>query len=106
VEEVLTATTSAPVERLRLEAIEKIGYSLCTICGCMFHRGTKDSFSEFVERQGLRGNAFARAVESGRGVTYWLDSVDPRVLTARSNIHVRRYVYPDCVANLWADAPA
>jgi hypothetical protein len=104
--EVLTAPLSPPLDELRLQVVEKLGHSECTICGSLFKRSDAtgaESFSQNVSRSGRRNGALKRAVQNGQGFLYWLEESDARSGSVRRLIHHRRYVCPDCVWNLFRD---
>ena len=99
-----------PLEGLRLEVIEKLGYSLCTVCQSLFHRGEPDKWDEYVIRQGgSRLDHLEKAARSGKGLVYWLDSQAERFKSEgaaeTTDVYHRRYVCPDCVAALFPESP-
>jgi len=104
VTEVLTAPLGSPLDELRLQVVEKLGYSECTICRSLFQRGEADpgGFSRYVSRSGRRLGALKRAVHDERGFLYWLEESDTRNGRGTQLRH-RRYLCPDCVWNLFRD---
>lgn len=103
VREVLTAPVREPLDGLRLLVIEKLNYSLCTICGSLFRRGEPGSWSAHVARQqATRQRHLAKALEDEEGLVYWLEEQAQRSDTAdRDIIHHRRYVCADCTTALF-----
>ncbi len=106
--ELLAAPAGQPIERLKLEVIEKLGYSTCTVCRSLFKRG---------EGKRFRGNVktkVADAIENDKGLMYWLHEVakrqPPSARTSRTSwtdtdmTFNRRYVCPDCVVGLFGNA--
>jgi hypothetical protein len=105
INEVLTAPIREPLEGLRLLVVEKLGYSLCTVCGALFNRGTKEKWSANVTRQqDVRQRHMESALAEGHGVVYWLHEAGDRATRSEASdtIFHRRYVCPDCVAGLFA----
>ncbi len=103
VREILSAPLSRPLDGLRLEVVEKLGYSLCTLCRAVFKRGTKENWSENVSRARSQSGSLLRAVKSELGFVYWLEEASGRDTRPRSRIYRRRYVCADCVWNLFRD---
>jgi hypothetical protein len=95
--EVVTSPLSTPLEGLRLELIEKLGYSLCTICNSLFQRGDRSRFDAYVQRHLDSGRSRNRAVESEKGYMYWLSEVGNRSGTGGDQTFHRRYLCSDCV---------
>ena len=106
ISELLPAPAGTPIERFRLEVVEKLGYSTCTICHSMFKRGDS-RFREFVE------TTVPKATSSGKGLIYWLNEVDARgpsssrasrtSQTSIDQVYARRYVCPDCVSAVFGE---
>lgn len=101
--EVLSAPLREPLDGLRLEVIEKLGHSLCTICGSLFesHYPGKAAPTLVPQQDGVLD--MAKAVREYKGVVYWLGE---QAFRAKGNkdedrIYHRRYVCPDCVAGLF-----
>lgn len=107
IDEVLTSPVHAPLEGLRLELLEKLAYSLCTICGSAFRRG--ESRADGMRRPNWSGvsRVMKNAVQDERGYVYWLDEVAERTTSGRdapneTGTHrFRRYLCPDCVFGLF-----
>ncbi len=106
--EVVTAPVGEPLEGLRLEVIEKLDYSLCTVCRSLFKRGDGGKWGGQVVRQGSRGRHLAKAAEEEKGIVYWLNAQAERGGTAAANdtVYHRRYLCPDCVRALFGGAAA
>lgn len=102
--EVLTAPLREPLEGLRLEVVEKLDHSLCTVCGSLFRCGEKGKrYANLVRQQASRGKHVERAVREEKGLMFWLYEQAARSPRSRSEIvYHRRYVCPDCVAALFA----
>ncbi len=95
VEEVLAAPLLHPVEAFQLELIEKIGFSLCTLCHSLFKRAEGKNWSASISRAGV-----AKAAQNGKGVIYWLEELAERRQDRRKeskHIYERRYICPGCV---------
>jgi hypothetical protein len=105
IREVLSAPLREPLDGLRLEVIEKLDFSLCTICGSLFERGTEGSWGANVARQqSVRVRHLEKAVMDEKGIVYWLNEQANRSKGAVDNgdvIYHRRYLCPDCVAALF-----
>jgi len=109
ISEVLSSPRHDPVERLQLLVIERVGYSLCAVCGSFFRRGDSDSdWKRLTRSSSLAGPV--RAAKQGRGYMYWLNEVARRNRRRRASAEVlyhRRYLCPDCVEDLfWEFAKA
>jgi hypothetical protein len=100
--EVVSAPPNEPLEGLRLEIIEKVGYSLCTVCGCLFQRGTGNASWSNVVRQSTRAGRLRTAADEAKGYVYWLREVAERNGAGDVYYH-RRYVCSDCVTALFRD---
>jgi hypothetical protein len=102
--EILTAPHHEPVARLRLELCERMGYSRCTICGSLFQRGSKYTDWRKVRRASTRAGILQAAADE-KGYVYWLEESSARAgrITSEGAIYHRRYVCPDCVANLFGE---
>lgn len=101
--EVLSAPLRKPLERLRLEVIEKLNHSLCTICGSLFEAHFPGTPAPTLILEEDKTLDMKRAVSEFKGVVYWLIEQADR---ARSNpnddrIYHRRYVCSDCVQSLF-----
>jgi len=97
VTEVLSSPQHFPLLDMRRELIEKMGYSVCTICNTPFRRGEPGSWSRHVRR------SLEKAYEQEKGLVYWLYEPDRRRKAVRKYNYVRRYICPDCVWNLYGD---
>ena len=97
--EVVSAPPREPLEGLRQELIDGIGYATCTICSTLFRRGSRQKWAEQVVRHHGRGTQLRRAVEGEKGIVYWLEEQGRRSRRASEFTYHRRYVCPDCV---WA----
>lgn len=105
--EVVGAPIGSPIERLRLELAEKLGYSTCTVCRSTFERGDRQSFRRKVT------TSVAKAIETDKGLIYWLDKVAARQpppsrasrtsWTSTDRVYNRGYVCPDCLRALLSD---
>ena len=104
ISEVLTAPLREPLEGLRLEVIEKLHCSLCTVCGSLFRRGEKGKpFVNVARQQSARARHLERAVSEEKGLMYWLHEQAGRSPKPTNDVvYHRRYVCPDCVAALFA----
>jgi len=103
VDEVLPSKRHQPIDGLRLEIIEKLHYSLCTICQSLFQSGKPDkAWSELVRlSDGLPQNNALRAVNERKGIVYPLREADDRNPTRDSRFYSRRrYVCNDCLRAL------
>jgi hypothetical protein len=101
ISEDLIAPTAAPLANLRLELIERLHFSLCTICTGFFERGADGQFRANVEAQKERGDYRKRAVDGGRGIMFWLDEQEGRRGTGDDVIRKRRYICKDCTRALF-----
>ena len=103
VREVLTAPLREPLDGLRLEIVEKLHYSMCTVCGSLFRRGEPGKWNPHVARQQTtRVRHLERAVADHKGLMYWLDEQAARVPhSSDDSVSHRRYLCPDCVAGLF-----
>ncbi len=102
---VLSAPTREPIDRLRTQLCERLGYSRCTVCQTLFQRGSTPTGYQYVTRQEHHtGAALRKAVAAEKGIMYWL--YDSATMSGKSNAGGvttrRRYVCPDCVASLFA----
>lgn len=104
VSEVLTAPLREPLEGLRLEVIEKLHFSLCTVCGSLFRCGEKGKpFANVARQQSARARHVERAVSEEKGIMYWLyEQAERSPKPTNDVVYHRRYVCPDCVAALFA----
>jgi hypothetical protein len=106
VREVLTAPVREPLGGLRLDVIEKLNYSLCTLCGSLFERGDAGNWSAHVTReQPTKKRHMRDAVESEKGLVYWLTEPAERSVLpqdeSETSFH-RRYVCADCMEALFS----
>lgn len=95
VTEVLAAPHGAPIDRLSLSLLEKMHYSLCTVCRALFRRSTDGNWGANISRAGL-----SKAAEREKGFIYWLSEVADRRRKdhrKRTLTYERRYVCPDRV---------
>lgn len=99
--EVLTAPIRHPLAGLRLEVIEKLNFSECTICGALFARGAGTSSFSRVKRQDGLSRHVRRAVEDEKGFVYWLHEQADRTGDRSTLVYHRRYVCPDCALGLF-----
>ena len=62
--EVASAPPHEPIEELRLQVLEKLGLSLCSVCGSLFRRSEGRASSDFkrVSRAAARPGSVKRAV--------------------------------------------
>lgn len=107
ISELLPAPSGTPIERLRLEVVERLGYSTCTICHSMFERGEGKRFRANVT------TTAAKAITDNKGLIYWLDEVAERQVspartsrtswTSTEMVYNRRYICPDCLRALFGD---
>jgi len=98
VKEVLAAPHREPIERLSLQLLEKLDYSLCTVCRSLFRRSENGNWSANISRAG-----FVKAAEREKGFIYWLSEMAERRRASRRDralIYERRYVCADCVRAL------
>lgn len=102
VTEVLSAPPREPLEGLRLELLDKLGFSTCSICSCLFQRGDKRSWSRNVIRQGAQGSHVRQALQAEKGVVYWLYEQADRSKAEGDTVYNRRYVCRDCIGALFA----
>lgn len=97
----ITAPVREPIGGLRLEVVEKLHHSKCTICGSFFERGTARSFRANVVAADPPGPAAViEADEQDKGLMYWLQERAARSPSDTDTIYHRRYVCPDCVGAL------
>ena len=101
---VLSAPTQTPIERLKTQLCDKLGYGKCTVCQSLFVRGTTPKKYDKVVRQSANtSKALVRAVELEKGLVYWLHHSHEMVNgETGSTVYRRRFVCPDCVASLFA----
>jgi hypothetical protein len=95
--EVLSSPQHSPLLDMRRELIEKLGYSICTICNTPFRRGEPGKWSKHVRR------SLERAYDEEKGLVYWLYEPDQRRKRRLKYNYVRRYICPDCVWNLYGE---
>lgn len=95
------APIGSPHAAFRLELIEKLHYSLCTICNSFFERGDGKNFRARVVPQSETVDFRSRAVERERGLMYWLGEQDRRSGKSAERTYTRRYICPACVAALF-----
>lgn len=103
---VLTAPPCRPVEELRLQVVEKLGLSLCSLCGVVFRRSKDTKANDFgrVSRTGSKPGALRKAVQSDRGLVWWLEeSASERQQKQSDLTYWRRYACADCVSGLFRD---
>ena len=103
IREIMTAPLREPLEGLRLQVVEKVGYSMCTICHSFFLRGDDGSWgANVVRQQRTRQRHIDTAFETDKGLVYWLDEqAERKPLGDGDTLHHRRYVCPDCVRALF-----
>lgn len=103
VEEVMTAPSGSPVQRLQLQVVEKLGYAPCTVCGSLFKYGETPTDGKRLRRYTDAGTAVTKAIAEEKGFIYWLNDVAERSpeKSARSGIYHRRYVCADCVYGIF-----
>ena len=99
VTEVQSAPTRNPVPALRLELIEKLHMSICTICNGFFKRGERHKFRKNVVGESSV-DFRARAVAEERGLMYWLREQDDRE-SSEDRYYFRRYICADCTKALF-----
>lgn len=104
IQQVLSSPLHEPLDGLRLEVIQKMGYAQCAVCRSMFKSGTTD-WRKHVQRSGFHKGSLTKAVEGSKGFVYWLNEVAERDPAARvrNMYYVRRYLCPDCVYSLFRD---
>lgn len=95
VTEELAAPRSTTVSSLRTELVERLQYSICTVCRSFFKRGREGTFSETTRR------SIHHAHDAEKGFVYWLYEQADRSGTNDKYVYHRRYVCPDCVYALW-----
>lgn len=100
--EILSPAAREPLEALRLELIDRLGYASCTVCAGLFKRGSKDAWGERIVRQTATGTHMQRAVRDEKGLVYWLDEAEERSRRPTDTTYRRRYVCPECIAALFA----
>ncbi|MCZ2111907.1 MAG: hypothetical protein LC118_20510, partial [Dehalococcoidia bacterium] len=83
--------------------IEKLHFSLCTVCGSLFRCGEKGKpFAHVARQQSTRARHLERAVSDEKGLMYWLYEQAQRSPRPTNDVvYHRRYVCPDCVAALF-----
>ncbi len=101
VTEVLSAPPREPLEGLRLELLDKLGFGTCAVCSSLFERGDKKSWSRNVVRQSGRGLHLPRALDEDKGIVYWLNEQAGRADADGDTIYNRRYICPDCLFALF-----
>jgi hypothetical protein len=108
ISEVLTAPLREPLEGLRLEVVEKLHLSLCTVCGSLFRCGEKGKpFANVARQQPSRTRHLERAASKKMGLMYWLDEQADRSPKATNDVvYHRRYVCPNCVSALFGHLAA
>jgi hypothetical protein len=99
VTEILTSPKHIPLVHMRVQLINKLGYSECMICGSTFERGDDDNWNKYVSRE------IKRAVKQEKGFVYWLFDIDARKrsLSSRKYVYDRRYVCAECIKNLYGE---
>ena len=95
------APIGTPHAAFRLELIEKLHHSLCTICTSFFERGDGKNFRAKVVPQSEKIDFRLRAVERERGLMYWLGEQDGRSGKSEERTYTRRYICPACVSALF-----
>jgi hypothetical protein len=104
--EVSTAPPHEPIEELRLQVIEKLGLSVCSVCGTVFRRSEASGPTDnrLVARATSRPGALRRAVAEEKGFVWWLhDSAGERDRSGRDGTAWRRYLCSDCAWHLFRD---
>lgn len=108
VAEVLTSPKQTPLENLKLQIVEKMGYGRCSICRTLFETSDDTGSLSLLTRSTYRGSnalpprrAVARALEQERGLVWWLYEVEDRT-QGRDVPHVRRYACHDCLVGLFS----
>lgn len=107
VAEVLTSPKQIPLQNLKLQIAEKMGFGQCSICRTIFK--TRDGAPlNLLTRSTYRGSkglpprrAVARALEEERGLVWWLYEIDDRT-HGRDTAQVRRYGCHDCLVGLFS----
>ena len=95
----LNAPRSTSVTSLRAELIERLHYSVCTICRAFFRRGEPGRFRQHVATSSPKA-----AAGSDKGFMYWLEEQDSRSGNDSALLYTRRYVCPGCISALWPTA--
>jgi hypothetical protein len=95
VAQVLAAPQTRPIESLRLELLEKVGLSVCSLCRSLFTRGKESNWSAGISRAGI-----VKAAERDKGFVYWLYGQQKQRNDERTYVYQRRYLCRDCVSVL------
>jgi hypothetical protein len=102
VNEVLSAPPREPLEGLRLELLDNLGFGRCAVCSSLFERGDKKKWDRNVVRQTSRGSHLPQALENDKGLVYWLNEQAARAGATGDVIYNRRYICNDCLSALFA----
>ena len=94
VTESLTAPLRQPLPQLRARYIDNLGYAFCAVCDSVFYRG--DHRSETWSKNIARGDR-KKAVESRKGLAWWLHGLAERQGNDSDVVYHRRYLCSDCV---------
>ena len=101
IEEVLSSPIHSPIDYMKHEVIEKLGYSSCTICNSIFKRAEEKNWGANIKRADVSTvNPIKRAVDEKKGFVYWIWSVNERK-QKNYNKH-RRYICPDCMSEFYS----
>lgn len=104
--EVRSSPLYAPMRKLNLLLLDRMGLGRCQLCGCFFETGgVNQTYSNMV--RGVRDNAVERAIEKEKGLIFWNYEVAERkhklgVRLAPDTTFERRFICPECVGNLLA----
>jgi hypothetical protein len=100
--EVLSSPFYTPIQRLNLGLLENLGLARCQLCSSFFQTGNSENLYANV----IREDAY-RAIQKEKGLVFWNYEAAGRKEKLGRGLagYGRRFVCPDCVANLLAVQP-
>ena len=99
--ECLSSPYYAPIIRLNLALLERMGLGHCQLCGSLFKVGVPNRRFANVAREDFR-----KAFDKDKGLMFWNREVADRKerlgvrTTGDDTTYERRFLCPDCVANV------
>jgi hypothetical protein len=100
VTEVQTAPRGEPLPQMKQELMEKIGYVMCTLCNSPFPRGSGNNWDGLTKQSRSRDHV-TKALESERGVYYFLEGQNELHTPHGDWVKHRRYLCWDCLRQLY-----
>ena len=98
--EISSSPFYTPMRKLNLLLLDKLGLGRCQLCGCFFETGdSKRAYTNLTREDVLK------AIEDEKGLIFWNYDVAERkhklgVRSAPDAAYERRFIGPECVANL------